>query len=418
MSNYNDFDIFSSPAVSTSQDVSFITSVGSVGSAKCGMRDARQVLNNLFANSQGISKTGFRVDHEKRHSKVYTRANYMRDLALFTLFIVELVEGADIETFDLADTVAAVIDCQLFKSVFVFRVFRAFPLQEVEDSASNTCPNGYCFFNASLQCEMRDTFGMSIAELREFDREQNRQESLVPHIDKFIELVQPVDPKTRTFAQGKLKSTRYQAVTFPTGTNPFSTWGNGMFLPFLNFTIMLIDFQLVEPVLFNDIECLFGCLARVNHALSGTLVEDAIPQFSYLALMNMCEKVNYMSLRNMHFCILENPVDEVESAHEAVCEWAGQVVEGVMALSSDEIARVRSFANHLSSKSSDISLNTSTTTTISRSSIDEVVDLISDDEEDSISNRKAPLNSEFNFDVNVPPSVAQREMMLNTVRVT
>jgi hypothetical protein len=402
---------------SADSDVLLVSPTASAGGAneRGAMRDAKHILNALFVNSKGTSMTGFRVEHVSKVTKLYPRVDYLRDLALLTLFISDLVKSYGSETVDLADTVATILDHQMFKSVFSFRVFRGFPLQEVNDASSNTVGDGYCLFNASLQCQMRDAHGMSIRDLRAFDTEKSRQNSLVPHIEKYIKLVQPADPKTRTFAQGKLNSTRYQAVTFPNAVNPFSTWGNGMFLPFLDFSVMLIDFQLIDPMLFSGDKWLFGCLARVNRDLSGTLVEENLPDFTYPALMRMCGRVNYMAIRHSHFFIMDNPVNEIESAHEACCEWAGEIVLKIMALSSDEISRVRSFVNRITTITSG-AISYSGCSSNTSSSAAEVVDLVSDDEEEIITKGSSNLNSEFSFDVNVPPSVKQREMMLTTVR--
>jgi hypothetical protein len=190
-----------------------------------------------------------------------------------------------------------------------------------------------------------------------------------------------------------------------------------MCIPFLDFTVMLLDFQDLKAAEINGVPCFVGILARVNYALSGGVPdEDSAPQFTYRELMAMFRIVNYLGFLSSHFFILENPPNEIQNAKEAVTDYATKLIKIIVSLSPTEREMIHGLAIGVDDlvvlTDSPIISNVRN----SPSNVGEVVDFsLSDDE--NVVPEAVPVtpNKSFSFNSIAPPSVEERDTLLKMV---
>jgi hypothetical protein len=281
-------------------------------------------------------------------------------------------------------------------------------------------------FGGTQQCEMRERDNYTLTDLIAFDRSRDVLNGIVPHIRKYIDLVRPTDSNSRTYTTGLLKSTLNHAISNPTASNPLQNWGNAMCIPFLDWTIMLLDFQHKMNVVIHDIPHIYGVLARVNFALSGGIPdEDCTPQFSYRQLLAMFAKVNYLGYQPGHFFLLDNPQGELENAKEAVVDWVGGICAKIRLLTTPERDVIRQFVLDANKSGEVVTIDEteSSPASTATSRRAEVVDVCSssDDEDDSrsqatVSSVSTPSKSfSFGSNVAVQPSIEERDILIKMV---
>jgi hypothetical protein len=405
-----------------------VTSTTSSSTGSLNNDKARQIINRIYSSDPlGLSSAGLKLEQQKPHWKTHTRRRYNIELAKLTVFVLDMIDRMGENEASSAEMTDLIIDSEVFNIASSFTVYRAFAAQEIDDSQNNTCGDGYCMFGGTQQCLMRGEDGYSVADLKNFDCQRNVLDGIVPHLLRYVDLVHPTDANSRIYTSGLLKSTLNHAITNPLASNPLNNWGNAMCIPFLDFTVMLLDFQTNTHVIVNGVDCFYGVLARVNFALSGGKPdEDCIPQFSFRELIAMFNVVNYLGYLPGHFFLLENPLNELQNAIEAVRDFINKFLLKIRSLSSVERACVREFESFNGSILMDLMSSSSSALTTSVGACS-LVDLSMDDDDDDDDDDDADDNNlldsslqvtptkAFSFVSDVPPTIEERNTLLQMV---